>query len=491
MKNLLGMYIFRAGVISWLSGYIWINIENTILKWLILMIGALMISYYWNDLKPLIHPIWLWGIMMTVTFLLAIFIFKPSTTQEIACKTNDHQNYQLRIIRDTILQNDINVTLGKVQNGCLAGQLVLIRSGIDDSFNIDDVIQTAVTPKANDNMTNPFDMMFFGRVNYQLNFVDINKVYQTNHWSLFKIIATIRNTIDQNIKLSVGLKNYNLISMWLLGKSKINDQELNSLFKNLGISHILVISGTHLSILFNIVGWMLIMIVPGYGWYLILLVIFLIFFLLLTGFSSSIFRATLFWLFLIIGRFNGKIVNYTNVLLMILLVFFMINPLTIIYDIGFHLSFLSMIALVYELPIISYFIKQPHKKWNWLLDIFNATMAITILLLPYLVYRFSEFNILSIIFNIFLIPLSGLILGAAFITAIVSFLGGWIAQFFGWIVYWLINIFLLILNWLENISINVHLAIFNSIFLVIIYYGVLTIMTIDFYKKHKVLTLNI
>lgn len=118
---------------------------------------------------------------MVLTFLLAIFIFQPSTVRKNACINNDSQNYQLRIIRDTILQNDINVTLGKVQNGCLAGQLVLIRSGIDDSFNIGEVIQTAVTPKANDNMANPFDMMFFGRVNYQLNFVDIDKVYQTNH----------------------------------------------------------------------------------------------------------------------------------------------------------------------------------------------------------------------------------------------------------------------------------------------------------------------
>jgi len=185
---------------------------------------------------------------------LAIFIFQHNQPAKKICLADNNQNYQVRVIRDTVLQNDINVTLSKIQSGCLKGELVLIRSGIDEVFDIDDVLVTAVPPQRNDNMFNPFDMIFFGKVNYQLNFADINKVYQIDDISLHKIIAKIRDRIDQNLKSSVGLKNYNLVSMWLLGKSKINDQELSELFKNLGISHILVISGTHLSILFNIVG---------------------------------------------------------------------------------------------------------------------------------------------------------------------------------------------------------------------------------------------
>jgi hypothetical protein len=73
----------------------------------------------------------------------------------------------------------------------------------------------------------------------------------------------------------------------------------------------------------------------------------------------------------------------------------------------------------------------------------------------------------------------------------VSFWHSLIAQFFGWMVYWLINIFLLILNWLENININVNFMVFNSIFLIIIYYLLLVILIIDFYKKNKELTINI
>lgn len=491
MKNLLTMYLFRTFVISLLGFYIWINVDEVVLKCFLAIVIIFIISYFWHYLKPLMKPFWLFGLITIFVILLVIFIFQTSKTEREICLVTDGQNYQVRVIRDTILQNDINVTLGKVQSDCLKGKLVLIRSSIDEVFKIDDVLITAKPPEFKSNMYSPFDMIFFGKINYQLNFVAINNICQADNISFQKIISKIRDRIDENIKLSVGIKNYNLVSMWLLGKSKINDQALSELFKNLGISHILVISGTHLSILFNIVGWILIVVMPSYGWYLLFLVIFLIFFLFLTGFSSSILRATLFWLFLIIGKFNGKIINYTNILLMVLLIFFIINPLTIVYDVGFHLSFLSIVALVYVLPIIQRYVKHQNEKINLMINVFNATISITVLLLPYLVYRFSEFNVLSVIFNIFLIPLSGLILSAAFVTAMVSFWHSLIAQFFGWMVYWLINIFLLILNWLENININVNFMVFNSIFLIIIYYLLLVILIIDFYKKNKELTINI
>jgi hypothetical protein len=54
-----------------------------------------------------------------------------------------------------------------------------------------------------------------------------------------------------------------------------------------------------------------------------------------------------------IGKINGKIINYTNVLLISLLGFFVLNPKVIVYDIGFHLSFLSIVALVYVTPLFN------------------------------------------------------------------------------------------------------------------------------------------
>jgi hypothetical protein len=74
----------------------------------------------------------LFGLITIFVILLVIFIFQTSKTEREICLVTDGQNYQVRVIRDTILQNDINVTLGKVQSDCLKGKLVLICSSIDE-----------------------------------------------------------------------------------------------------------------------------------------------------------------------------------------------------------------------------------------------------------------------------------------------------------------------------------------------------------------------
>jgi competence protein ComEC len=143
-----------------------------------------------------------------------------------------------------------------------------------------------------------------------------------------------------------------------------------------------------------------------------------------------------------LGKINSRITNYTNGLLVTLFIFFIINPLTVVYDIGFHLSFLSIMALVYILPILNKLINYNNCRWKFIIDIFNSTLAVTILLLPYLVYQFTEFNILSIVFNIILIPISGIILSIAFIAIMFGFGSIIVARILGLLVSWMVNVFL-------------------------------------------------
>jgi competence protein ComEC len=123
-----------------------------------------------------------------------------------------------------------------------------------------------------------------------------------------------------------------------------------------------------------------------------------------------------------VGKLNGKIINYTNILLVILLGFLILNPLVVLYDIGFHLSFLSIVALVYITPIFNQYFKSNNQYIKNILVVFNASSAVTILLIPYLVYIFKEFNVMSLIFNIFLIPFSGLLLGMVFLVVLIGML---------------------------------------------------------------------
>jgi hypothetical protein len=98
---------------------------------------------------------------------------------------------------------------------------------------------------------------------------------------------------------------------------------------------------------------------------------------------------------------------------------------------------------------------------------------------------------MSLIFNIFLIPFSGLLLGMVFLVVLIGMLWMLMANILGLVVNYLSNIFLWSLNILNNFSVRSNFMMFNSIFFVIIYYVILIIIVIDFYICHKELTLNI
>jgi len=149
--------------------------------------------------------------MAFLAFLFANIIYIKNN-KKIEIIENNNTN-KILIIRDTIKGDNSNLALGKVLNGKLKNKLVVIYTDIDHEFRINQMITTNSKIKiANSNITS-FDMMFFGNVNYQLNFPKVLNTEDINKFSLLKIISFIRDKIDENIKKTAGIKNYNLISM--------------------------------------------------------------------------------------------------------------------------------------------------------------------------------------------------------------------------------------------------------------------------------------
>jgi hypothetical protein len=126
-----------------------------------------------------------------------------------------------------------------------------------------------------------------------------------------------------------------------------------------------------------------------------------------------------------------------------------------------------------------------------MISVFKASLAVTIVLLPYLVYIFKDFNLMSLFFNIVLIPVSGVILGSVFLVVLVGMIMMFMAKILGLVVNYAGSIFVWSLKVLDNLSLKANIFLFNSIFFVIIYYIVLGIIVIDFYINHKELTINI
>ena len=123
--------------------------------------------------------------------------------------------------------------------------------------------------------------------------------------------------------------------------------------------------------------------------------------------------------------------------------------------------------------------------------VFLASLAISIGLFPYLVFVFKEFNFLSMFFNVLLMPLAAIALILVFVTLLVSFSWLFLGQILGFFSAIAIDLFMWCLTFLGDFGLRGNVLMFNLNYMVLIYYLGLFVLVVDFYKKHKKLTLNL
>lgn len=273
--------------------------------------------------------------------------------------------------------------------------------------------------------------------NYQ-RYLKYKKIYYT--FNIDKITTTSSNNIFYKLKniifkriLKLNNKDYYLT--FILGNKSLLDNENYNNFLDNGISHILAISGMHISIL-------LLLCKKNKPTSIILLILFLF----LTGFSSSVYRVVIFY---ILKLFNKK---KSNIYLLILTmdILLLIDPFRI-FDLGFIYSFITTFGIFYY---------KDHIK-----NIIHLSFITFLFSLPVTALVGYEINLFSIINNLIFVPLISYVV---YPLCLISFLFSFLNSLF--------SVVINILNYLNELC-N-HLAIFITIpkfnlLLLLIYYFIL------------------
>lgn len=255
----------------------------------------------------------------------------------------------------------------------------------------------------------------------------------------FSIIGFIKNYINEyglyfrNIaKKSLGKYispiSYSVAQGITIGDKSIIPKNINQYFIDAGISHILAISGLHISMVLYILFLALSFFpINFYKRILISTIITAAIYPAVTLFSVSIIRASIMAFCLLISYVFDKNRNSVNSLFLAALIILIIEPNSI-REISFQFSFLATLGIILYYPIFdfyvlnktvkninNYFIKNLITKLTAFLFI-NLIALISIL--PLSVHHFSILNLTSIISNIFAVPLAFIILASSIITII-------------------------------------------------------------------------
>lgn len=230
------------------------------------------------------------------------------------------------------------------------------------------------------------------KINYTLS---VEKLEVINNKTSF--IYTIKNKLISYINT---FKSKSYLSTFIIGdKSNLNDGVYEK-YQNLGVSHIFAISGMHISLLSGIIIGLFNKLKVKENISYILVIIFLLFYIFITNFQASILRSVGLFTLLFINRQFKLEISVVNIVILDISILLLINAY-LLTNIGFIYSSVVSFSLVK----FNYLIKG-----NYLVKLFKVSLIALLVSLPITLYNNYEFNLLSILNNLFIVPFVSLFL---------------------------------------------------------------------------------
>lgn len=240
----------------------------------------------------------------------------------------------------------------------------------------------------------------------------------------------IRNTIDKYLGWIQGP----FLKAIVIGDRGIIPKRIYEYFQNTGVVHIIAISGTQVAIIaviiFTILSIFRIPLIPKQ----IITSVFLIIYAFITGLQPPIVRSTIMSIFVMVALTIERDSSLFNVMGFAGLFILFINPQAL-FDIGFQLSFAGVFYGVYLYPKIYPLIfkeirveeavgikKLMLQFYRSVTQLFTFSLCAQLGVTPIVAYNFFKLPIISIIANLFVIPLTGVCISLTFIMSIFNLL---------------------------------------------------------------------
>lgn len=236
----------------------------------------------------------------------------------------------------------------------------------------------------------------------------------------------VREAIDRHFREPEA----SIVKAFVIGDQGLIPLEKRELFSKIGIVHILSVSGSHVTLLIFILLFIAKFLTGRRLFKVFLVILGVTFYLLLSGSPSCAFRSALMGIFAFLAlNFNRK-ANFKRMFWFSLFFLLWLNPLSIISDMGFQLSFLAIFGLAYLYPFLEKsFIwgKQGPLVGFW--KILSVSFSIEMAVSPLVFFYFGFFSLVASISNFLLLPLFSLLLPLGFLVVVLDLLAFFLVDF--------------------------------------------------------------
>ena len=264
---------------------------------------------------------------------------------------------------------------------------------------------------------------------------------------IYSLILQVKNKLKNSINYGLLEPEASLLQAIILGNKRGLTPEMINQFSQSGISHIVAISGMHIAIISVIIINALLAVGLARRWAFLFSSFSLLIYIILIGAPASAMRAGLMAFLAMLAIYLGRMSKLTNSLLLVACILLFFNPRLLRDDIGFQLSFLAVLSIVYVYPIIdAYFDKIKLPKLHGARDVITVTLAAQVLTLPIIALNFHQVSIVSPLVNVLVLFLLLFIMVSGMLAAVLGVIFTELAWLFFTSVYFMLKYLLFIVE---------------------------------------------
>lgn len=279
----------------------------------------------------------------------------------------------------------------------------------------------------------------------------------SGHNSSFSLYQVALDCRERIVSLYRGL-NFSGNTLGILSALTIGDKEelsdaIVETYSVAGASHVLALSGLHIGFLYALLWWLF-----HFLWkrwravkpLLLLLLISLLWgFAFLTGFSSSVVRSVIMFSLLALACLQPEKPLTLNTLSVTAFLMLLYRPAWL-FDVGFQLSFAAVTAILFIQPKLYGLWKVENRFLRYIWGLTTVSLAAQLGTAPLVLFYFSRFSTFFLLTNLWVIPMTSLILySAVFLLCLTPFPG--LQQVLAVVVNGLITTQNSVLQWIEGL----------------------------------------
>jgi competence protein ComEC len=233
--------------------------------------------------------------------------------------------------------------------------------------------------------------------------------------------------MEPQSSLSIGI---------LIGGHANMPQSIVDNFSKTGVSHIIAVSGFNITIIIYALAGLAYLVGRRASFWLAIITI--VSFVIITGASASVLRASIMGFLLLIALNIGRQYSMVPALVFAAFIMLILNPKILFWDVGFQLSFAATMGIIFFMPLFDILAENIPKLFG-IKNLILTTVSAIIATLPLILFNFGVLSLSAPLVNVLILPLVPSTMLFGFLAAL-PFVGPGFALVANWLLLYILQV---------------------------------------------------